>query len=169
MCTSPDCVYRVNEVDTTRLRVLTSQMVCMVGRSGPNLEPGTMLVDVTNGPRNGLHIGRKVGPCPGSRRRWVLGNVHAVLQASHAASTCRPRFQVRARPSYIGCCAKRVHPYWSTPKLSCTSQSSFYRSLHLHCSHYCNTIARLMLNIRPPPNPLCVCHTPYNIGSGNIV
>jgi len=43
-----------------------------LGRSGPNLEPGTMRVYVTNGPRNGLNIGRKVGPCPGSRRRWVF-------------------------------------------------------------------------------------------------
>jgi len=48
-----------------------------IGRSGPNLEPGTMRVHVTNGPRNGLNIGRRVGPCPGSRRRWVLGSVHA--------------------------------------------------------------------------------------------
>jgi len=52
-----------------------------VGRSGPNLEPGTMRVYVTNGPRNGLDIGRKVGPCPGSRRRWVLGSVDACSQA----------------------------------------------------------------------------------------
>jgi len=35
-----------------------------VGRSGPNLEPGTVPVYVTNGPRNGLNIGRKVGPLP---------------------------------------------------------------------------------------------------------
>jgi len=38
----------------------------ILGRSGPNLEPGTMRVYVTSGPRNGLHIGRKVGPCPGT-------------------------------------------------------------------------------------------------------
>jgi len=49
-----------------------------VGRSGPNLEIGTMRVYVTNGPRSGLNIGRKVDPCPGSRRRWVLGSVHAL-------------------------------------------------------------------------------------------
>jgi len=50
-----------------------------LGRSGPNLEPGTMRVYVTNGPRNGLNIGRKVSLCPGSWRRWVLGSVHAFL------------------------------------------------------------------------------------------
>ena len=40
--------------------------------------------------------------------------------------------------------------YAFTPQLSCTSQSSFYCPLHLHCSHYCNTIARLRRNIQPP-------------------
>jgi len=65
-----------------------------LGRSGPNLEPGTMRVYVTIGSRNGLHIGRKVGPCPGSQRRWVLGSGHAFSQAVHAANTYRPRFQV---------------------------------------------------------------------------
>jgi len=59
--------------------------------------------------------------------------------------------------------------YSFTPKCSCTSQSSFYCPLHLHCSHYCNTIARLMRNIGPPPDPSFLCHTPLNIGSGNIV
>ena len=32
-----------------------------------------MRMYVTNGPRNGLDSVRKVGSCPGSRRRWVLG------------------------------------------------------------------------------------------------
>jgi len=53
-----------------------------VGRSGPNLEPGTMRVYVTNGLRNGMHNGRKVVPCPESRRRWVLDSVNSV----HAAN-----------------------------------------------------------------------------------
>jgi len=35
-----------------------------IGRLGPNLEPGTMRVYATNGPRNGLNIGGKVGPRP---------------------------------------------------------------------------------------------------------
>ena len=71
-----------------------------LGLSGPNLEPGMMRVNVTNGRRNGLNIDRKVGPCPGSRRRWVLGSVHALSLAVHAANPYRPRFQVRSRPSY---------------------------------------------------------------------
>jgi len=58
-----------------------------LGKSGPNLEPVTMRVCVTNGRRNGLNIGTRVGPCPGSLRRWVLGSVHAVSQAAHAANT----------------------------------------------------------------------------------
>jgi len=72
----------------------------LLGRSDPNLEPGAVRVYVVNGPRNGLNIGRKVSPCPGSRR-WVLGGVQASSQAVHAANTYRPRFQVRARPSYM--------------------------------------------------------------------
>jgi len=75
--------------------------VFALGRSGPNLEPGTMRVYVTNGPRKGSNIGRKVGPWPGSQRRWVLGSVHAFSQAVHAANTYRPRFQVEARTSYL--------------------------------------------------------------------
>jgi len=59
-----------------------------------------MRVHVTNGPRNGLNIGRKFGPCSGDRRQWVLGSVHAFSQAVHATDSYRPRLQVRARPSY---------------------------------------------------------------------
>jgi len=77
----------------------SERAVHLVGRSGPNLEPGTMRVYLTNGPQNGLNIDRKVGPFPGSRRRWVLSSVHAVSQALHAENTYRPRFQVRTRPS----------------------------------------------------------------------
>jgi len=40
-----------------------------LGRSGPNLQPGTLRVYVINGSRNGLNIGRKAGPCLGTRRR----------------------------------------------------------------------------------------------------
>jgi len=81
----------------------------LLGRSGPNLKPGTMRLYVTNGPRNGLNIGRKVGPCPGSRRRWVLGNVHAFSQAAHAANTYRPRFRLGPdRPTHFFVCPLQV-------------------------------------------------------------
>jgi len=65
---------------------------------GPILEPATMRVYVTNGPRNGLDISRKVGPCPGSQRRCVLGSVQTFFQAVHAANAYHPRFQVKIRP-----------------------------------------------------------------------
>jgi len=45
----------------------------------------------------------------------------------------------------------------------------FLLPARLHCPHCCNTIARLLGNIRPPTRPLCVFHTPYTIGNGNIV
>jgi len=59
--------------------------------------------------------------------------------------------------------------YSFNPKLSSTSQPSFYCLLYVYCSHYGSTIARLMRTVHPPFDPLCVCHTPYTIGSGNIV
>jgi len=90
--------FRIPNATTLGLSRLT-----YVERSGPNLKPGTMRVYVTDGPRNVLNIGRKVGPCPGCRRRWVLGSVRAFSQALHAANTYRPRFQVRTRPSYSLC------------------------------------------------------------------
>jgi len=40
---------------------------------------------------------------------------------------------------------------------------------HLQSLPYCNTIARPFRNIRPPTDPPFVCHTPYNIGDGNIM
>ena len=45
----------------------------------------------------------------------------------------------------------------------------FIPQAHLHCPHCCNTIARLLGNIRPPLDLPCVCDTPYNIGNNNIV
>jgi len=63
-------------------------------RSGPNLEPRTMRVYVTNGRRNGLSIGRKVGLCPGSWRRWVLGSVHACLKPFMPQTHTVPGFRL---------------------------------------------------------------------------
>jgi len=48
--------------------------------------------------------------------------------------------------------------YSFTPTRSCTSQSSWYGFAHLHCSHDCNTIARLLRDIRPLPGFPFVCH-----------
>jgi len=142
-----------------------------LGRSCPNLEPGTTRVYENNGPRNGLDSGRKVGPCPGSRRRWALGSARAFSQAIHAENTYRPRFQVRTQPSdhpipspRLGLYKIFVHfeavvPEWFLP----------LAPPHLHCPPYCNTLARLLRNVRTPPRPSFVCHTPYHIGNGNIV
>jgi len=53
-----------------------------LGRPGPNLEPGTVRVDVINGSRDGLTIGRKVGLNPRARRRWVWVVVQPFLKPS---------------------------------------------------------------------------------------
>jgi len=45
----------------------------------------------------------------------------------------------------------------------------FIRPARLHCPHFCNTIARLFGNIRPPLDLPLVSHTLYQIGNNNIV
>jgi len=50
--------------------------------------------------------------------------------------------------------------YLFTQKHYCSSQASFDCPLHLHCSHDCKIIARLMRNIRLPSRPpLCLPYT----------
>ena len=53
--------------------------------------------------------------------------------------------------------------------LYCVSPSSCYAPSFLQRLTYCNTIARLLRNIRLSTDPPVVCHTPYNIGDDNIV
>jgi len=57
--------------------------------------------------------------------------------------------------SLVFVCARVNHP--------------FITPAHLHYPHYCNTIARLVRNTRPPPDPLWLCHTPYHICNYNIM
>ena len=45
----------------------------------------------------------------------------------------------------------------------------FILRARLHCPDFCNTITRLLGNMRPRPDPLFVSNTPYNIGNNNIV
>ena len=45
----------------------------------------------------------------------------------------------------------------------------FILPARLHCPHWCNTFARLLGNIRPALDLPLICHTPYNIGTNNIV
>jgi len=40
---------------------------------------------------------------------------------------------------------------------------------HTQSLPYFNSISGLLRNIRPPTDRPCLCHTPYNIGDGNIV
>ena len=50
--------------------------------------------------------------------------------------------------------------YSFTPKLSRTSLSSFTPPPpHLHCSHYCNTIADYCAIYDPPHDPFCMSYT----------
>jgi len=45
----------------------------------------------------------------------------------------------------------------------------FIPPAHLHCTHCCDTIARLLGKKRPPLDLPVVCHTQYTIGDNNIV
>ena len=45
----------------------------------------------------------------------------------------------------------------------------FIASPHMQSLPYCSTTARPLRNIRPPTDLSFLCHTPYNIGDGNIV
>ena len=69
LCVPPPTPGWVNSKTTTRSR--KGQAGCIynnafdrLGRSGPNLEPGTVVICVINGSRNGLNMERKVGLCP---------------------------------------------------------------------------------------------------------
>jgi len=80
-------------------------------------------------------------------QRLVIGEDIVVCGGGHSACT---RYCFRTQPDR-------------------GSQSSFYWPPHLQSIPYCNTIARLLRNTRPPTDPSFECHTPYNIGDGNIV
>ena len=76
------------------------QGALQLGSSGPNLEPGTVCVCGMNGLRKGMN-NTQHPPSPASRAGTDLPtNVQAVSQAVSYVNTHRPRFQVRARPSY---------------------------------------------------------------------
>jgi len=70
-----------------------------LGRSGPNLKPGTVCVCGTSGLRKGMPTTQHP-PSSASRAGTDLHtNVQAVSRAVSYVHTHRPRFQVRARPS----------------------------------------------------------------------
>jgi len=56
--------------------------------------------------------------------------------------------------------------------LVCVSAAIIYPFItpaHLRYPHSCNRIARLLHPYISPPDPPCICLTPYNIGKDNIV
>ena len=78
-----------------------------IERSGPNLKPGTVCVCGIRGLRNGRNTTQHP-PSPASRAGTdPPTNVQAVLRAFCYANTHRPRFQIRARPSYPPLCASQ--------------------------------------------------------------
>jgi len=73
----------------------------VVGRSAPNLKRGTVCVCGMSGLRNGMNTTQHL-PSPASRAEInPPTNGQVVSRAIWYANTHRPRFQIRARPSYL--------------------------------------------------------------------
>jgi len=71
-------------------------------------------------------------------------------------------------PFIVPPCDLAFTRYCFTSSRVCTNQSSTIPTARLHCPPCCNTIARLLGNLRSHPNPPCVCHSPYNISNNNV-
>jgi len=71
-----------------------------VGRSGPNPKPGTVCVCGMSGLRKGINTTQHTVSGFQGRDRPST-DVQAVSRAVCYVNTHRPRFQVRAQPSYI--------------------------------------------------------------------
>ena len=106
----------------------------VVGRVGGDERGGDRL-QVRDEDRLGLarHLGVTL------RERDVLVHVERVRLAARARGW--PLQDIRLLQSY---CVRANHPCLAPPRL--------------HCSHYYNTIARPLRNIRSPHNPPFVCH-----------
>jgi len=94
---------------------------------------------------------------------WPSQDILSSLLSEGGGSSC----------GRLWCCSSRVFVcvtcFSLTSMLLCTNQPSLLCPPRLYCPHCCNTIARLLRNIRPPRPPLLVCHTPYHISNKKIV
>jgi hypothetical protein len=102
-----------------------------LGRSGPNLEPGTVRVYVINGLIHGLNT-TEHPPSPGYRAGPDLPtNVQAVSRAVSYVNTHRPRSQVRVNPTFLA--RTRCFPTGSLPQAthSCTPPLPHWKPLDL--------------------------------------
>jgi len=110
---------RVNRLpigDNPNLGLTWGASCYTIGRSVPDLKPGTVRVCGMRGLKKGMHTSQH--PPPPASRAWTDPpiNVQAVSRAVRYVNTHRPRFQIRARPSYIV-----VHP-----------SLSFYLHIHVY-------------------------------------
>jgi len=78
---------------------------------------------------------------------WAAAAAASTSERNRSSLT--PVLHVNTPPLYLA-----FTRYSFAPKLSCTRQSSFDCPLHLHCSCYCNDIARPRRNFFPHPTPL---------------
>jgi len=142
--------------------------------------------------RRGPHTEHGLGVLSRKRKSWYNANVPlpclslGVPCRATAVATCLVRGILYIHPvspvRRPGQCCIHTHPcltptfhIWpikdslSLVFVRARIKHPFITPAHLHYPHYCNTYARFLCNIWPPPDPPCWCHTPYNIGNDNIV
>jgi len=97
----------------------------------------------------------------------AIGGVRVVVDSTFAPPPVQRPLTLGA--DVVMCASWPLQDILSLQGLFARINLPFITPHHLHCPHRCNTVARLLHNLRPPPDPPFVCHTPYTIGIGNIV
>jgi len=122
----------------------------------------------------------RINRCQELETEFRSGTSAKRIYLERLLSSCRALL-TRAVGRSVRLCVRlwvcRVNPASTWPSQDIVSLCSLHVGIHhaliapshLHCPHYCKTIARLLRKIRRPPDPPLVCYTLYNIGYGNIV
>jgi len=79
----------------------------------------------------------------------VVGSSISVRQARTPLSACALTWTLQDILLHQGFCVQINHRFIALP--------------YLHCPHYCNIVARLLRNVRPPPNPFCMAYIHHTI------
>jgi len=98
----------------------------------------------------------RVNPSRGRRERSV-GDAASRAVAAAAVGAANTSWPLQENGSLQGFCARVNHPNIAPPPRP---------ALPTPLQYYCTSIAQYTT---PPPDPSCMCRTPYNIDDGNIV
>jgi len=100
-------------------------------------------------------IGKKPSLGPQNGKWLERASFMSIVAVDHKHNPLRIA-RVNPNPNQARRSSLAFTRYCFTSRLMCTNQSSFIASLHPHCPHYCNMIARLLGSIRLPLRTL-VC------------